>query len=165
MDHDDSDGDNDLYFEMFSGDHYSLEELAEGYDLPVIVDLFNERAQDVVVMDFKGLGIDALGIHNRDCAVKFFFRDDIPAGEEGKTLRGFELTLVDAYTGDVYLSSLHAKAERDAPSFSIDGGAINTQFNRLAGSLMDIEPVDIMRMLSHSRPRDDQPPIVKPTVN
>lgn len=125
----------------------SLEELAREYAAPHIAQLFNQKAEDVVIAEVYDLSIIQLDIYDANCSVKFSY---IAPGSSDYTdipMEGFKVSLETMEEGKVLLESVHLRDDDLDGRFNLSSGRIAFEGLDKMQFIIDHPPESILKEL------------------
>ena len=143
---------------------FTLEELAQDYNLPELTGLFNQKAEGAVVLQFKKFTLEACDMKERDALIVFNYRDDLPGENEGDLRTGFELALIDAKTHDLHIAAFHAEDRPGSKKFDLQGGLVSKTFNEMKALEMAGGPLRVMLYVTGLVPSNGEA-YEKPTIH
>ena len=102
----------------------TIDDLAKDYGLPGLVQLFNDKAQDIELANVQGLTIKELGLENANCIIRFSYMPEYkhPAWLEGRSRTGFSISLRHADNNERIVEAVHCLSQTMTGQFNYTGG-------------------------------------------
>lgn len=133
----------------------TIEDLAKDYGLPCLVQLFNDKAQDVELATVRGLTIKELGLENADCVIRFSHLPEYrhPAWPEGESKEGLSISLRHADSNERIVDAVHCLSKTMTGRFNHTGGGTSYEGLENMQFVIDHPPQVILRAILSFAPK------------